>query len=255
MTTKLDFITSVQPLPRHYQLAEIIRQKIESREWLPHQQIPSERELESLYKISRTTVRQAVSTLINRGYLYHVRGRGTFVSRPKLDLSLLALTSFSDDMRARGLEPGQRVLALAYEEVSEKLRERLEPPAEIRQVLRIERLRLGNGEPVGIHNTYLPLPPGETITVAELEEVGSLYKLLESKFGLVPAEADETLEATAATAREARLLGIRRGSPVLLIERTTWSNDQRPVEFCKMVYRADRYKYYTHLRTNLPILT
>jgi GntR family transcriptional regulator, N-acetylglucosamine utilization regulator len=240
----------IRAAPRHYQLAENIRQKIENREWLPHEQIPSERELESLYKVSRTTVRQAVTTLISRGYLYHIRGRGTFVARPKLDISLLSLTSFSDDMRARGLEPGQKILSLGYEEISDKLRERLELAKDIRQILKLERLRLGNGEPVGIHIAYLPLAPGETISIAELEQTGSLYKLLESKFALVPGEADETLEATAASEREAKLLRIKTGRPVLLIERATWASDQRPLEFCKMIYRADRYKYYTHLRTH-----
>lgn len=251
MTTLPPYIKPMDAAPRYRQLFEIIRQKIESQEWAPHQRIPSERELEIAYGISRTTVRQAMSSLISQGYLYHKPGRGTFVSRPKLHLNLSSLTSFSDDVRTRGLEPGQRVISMTQVKPGEKVREGL-ALREGDQVWRIERLMLGNGESIGFHLCYLPLPQSETITEEELEKFGSLYKLLESRFNLTPAEAEETLEATAANEREARLLGIRVGSPLLLIERTTYSTLQRPMEWVKMLYRADRYKYHTRLRIPTP---
>jgi GntR family transcriptional regulator, N-acetylglucosamine utilization regulator len=236
--------------PRYYQISETIRQKIESHEWAPHQKLPTERELEKLYGVSRAIIRNALGTLVRQGYLYQVQGRGTFVSRPKLDLSLLSLSSFTDDIKARGLEPSQVLLSLRYEPVSTFLRYRLELGSEINQVLRIERLRLANAEPIGIHNAYVPLPQGETITPRELEQTGSLYKILADKYGLVPANADETLEAAAAGDREAQLLRVPPGSPLLVVERTTWSVEQKPMEFVKMLYRGDRYKYFTHLHSS-----
>jgi len=91
------------------------------------------------------------------------------------------------------------------------------------------------------------LSQGQTITLTEIEEYGSLYRLLESKFNLIPTEADETLESTIADANEADLLGISEGNPLLLIERTVWSQNRKAMEFVKVLYRGDRYKYYVRL--------
>jgi GntR family transcriptional regulator len=234
-------------VPKYHQLYDILRQKINSGDWKPHEAIPSERELETLYNVSRTTVRQAINLLVNDGFLYREHGRGTFVARPKLQHSLHLLTSFTDDMRQRGLQPGQRLLNLEYVAPSAWVRQRLELPPEMDEVLKVERLRLGDDEPVGIHVAYLPLDPDQALTAQDLDEAGSLYELLESRFNLIPVEADETLEATAANEREATLLHVPVGSPLLLIERTTWSQQHRPVEFVKMLYRADRYKYGIHI--------
>jgi GntR family transcriptional regulator len=234
-------------VPKYHQLCEIVRQKIENGVWQPHQSIPSERELEALYGISRTTVRQALDLLVSQGLLYRRHGSGTFVARPKQQHSLHLLTGFSDEMRTRGLQPGQRVLSLGFVEPTARIRSQLELAAEICQVLRIERLRLDGGEPVSIDTAYLPLSAVQSVTVADLEASGSLYAILASRFNLIPAEADETLEATAADAREASLLQVREGSPLLLIERTTWASNQRPMEFAKMLCRADRYKFYMHI--------
>jgi len=91
------------------------------------------------------------------------------------------------------------------------------------------------------------LPPGQEITRAEVEKRGSIYDILQEKFGIFPSEADETLEVTLASAEEARLLEIPEGSPLLLNERTLWSQDRKAVEFVKILYRGDRYKYTVRL--------
>ena len=233
--------------PKYYQLYEIIRQKIEGGEWPPDQPIPSERELEAMYAVSRTTVRQALGLLVRQGYLYRKHGRGTFVAPPKLQYSLHLPISFSGEMRMRGIQPGQRILEMGYVRPSPRVRQHLELPERVQEVLRIERLRFGDGEPVGLHEAYLPLAREQAITREELEEAGSLYALLEARFRLIPSEAAQTVEATLADEREARLLRVARGSPLLLIERTTWSQTRRPMEFVRMHYRADRYKCYIHV--------
>ncbi len=241
--------TRVNPfniVPKYHQLYDILRQQIEDG-WQPHEAIPSERELENLYNVSRTTVRQALNLLVNEGYLYREHGRGTFVARPKLQHSLHLLTSFTDDMRLRGLQPGQRLLSLKYVEPTSRVRQQLDLSAEVSEVLKIDRLRFGDAEPIGLHTAYLPLAGGQAITEEELAARGSLYDVLESKFNLLPAEADETLEATVADEHEASLLQVPMGSPLLLIERTTWAQTRRPMEFVKMLYRADRYKYAVHI--------
>ncbi len=247
MVGKIVRVDPLSAVPKYYQLAEILRQKIDSEQWRPHDPLPPERELETLYNVSRTTVREALNYLANQGYIYREHGRGTFVARPKIQPSLHLLQSFSAEMQARGVTPGQLILGLEYVNPPSRVRQQLDLPPEVEQVLQLERLRYANDEPIGLHLAYLHLPPEQTITQEELQETGSLYTILENKLGLIPIEADVTLEATAADKREAGLLQVNEGTPLLLVERTTFSQHRQPMEFVKVLYRADRYKYYVHM--------
>ena len=118
-------------IPKYYQLANILRQQIERRDFQPHDAIPSERKLEQHYNLSRPTIRQAIDLLSRQGYLYRVHGKGTFVSPPKLQKGMLELTSFSEDMRNRGLKPGQRVLEFGYVKPNSKIRHQVESGANV----------------------------------------------------------------------------------------------------------------------------
>ncbi len=235
-------------LPRYYQLASILREHITKGRVEAHQPIPSERELERLYKVSRPTIRQAIDLLVRQGFLSREHGKGTFVSPEKLQKGISELTSFTEDMKQRGIVPGQKILDIGYVEPPENVRARMDLPMEISQVLRIERLRLGDGIPMGLQTSYYVLPEGQTISREELEKYGSIYIMLQEKFHLIPTEADETLEAAQATQREAALLQIKPGSPLLLSERTTYSQNRRVIEFVKILYRADRYRYVAKLK-------
>jgi GntR family transcriptional regulator len=234
-------------LPRYYQLANILRESISNGRFEAHDPIPSERQLESLYSVSRTTIRQAIDLLIRQGFLYREHGRGTFVSPQKLQKGISELTSFTEDMKQRGIVPGQKILEIDYVEPSAQVRLHLELPATFERILRIERLRLGDDVPMGLQTSYYVLPEGQTISRKELEEYGSIYKMLQEKFHIIPTEADETLEVTLATPREAALLQIPPGSPLLLSERTTYSQARRVIEFVKILYRGDRYRYIAKL--------
>ncbi len=234
-------------IPKYYQLANILREQIENGTWKANETIPSERQLEQQYNLSRPTIRQAIDLLITQGYLYRIHGKGTFVSPPKLQKGILELTSFSEDMRNRGLEPGQIFLEFGLMAPPKKIKKRLEILNANQQVLRIKRIRTGNGEPIGIQDSYLNLPDGKAISKQELEERGSIYAILQEKFGIYPAEADETLEVTLASEEEAALLSIPAGSPLLLNERILYSQDRKAIEFVSILYRGDRYKYYMRL--------
>ena len=240
-------INPFNAVPKYHQLATILRGKITEGEWKTHSPIPSERQLEPLYNVSRATIRQAIELLIRQGYLYREHGRGTFVSPQKLQKGIQELTSFSEDMRSRGMEPGQILLEVTEEQPSEKVRRQLEITSGDQRVLKIDRVRLGDGTPMGIQTSFLLLPEGQSLTLEEVEKNGSIYSLMTEKFHLIPTEADETLEVVLATAREAKLLGIPESSPLLLTERTTYSQNRRPFEFVKILYRGDRYKYYVRL--------
>jgi GntR family transcriptional regulator len=246
-------ITSLDPLnivPKYYQLANMLRHKIEDGEWAPHEVIPSERQLEELYGLSRTTIRQAIAILTRQGYLYHEQGRGTFVAPQKLQKGLLELTSFSEDMQKRGLAPGQVILEMGIIEPPPKILQKLKLPDDTPKIFRLERIRLGDGQIMGLQTSYLALPEGATITRSELEKVGSLYAVLQDKFFIIPTEADETLEVTVASHREAELLQVSEGSPLLLSERVMYSQNRKAVEVVKILYRGDRYRYYVRLTRN-----
>ncbi len=233
-------------VPKYHQLAALLREKIDDGEWQPRSAIPSERQLETLYGISRTTIREAIDSLVRQGYLYREQGRGTFVSPQKLQKAMLELTSFSEDLLRRGIQPGQIIRSLEWVVPNPKILQKLELPAGTR-VLRIERIRLGNDTPIGLQTSYLALKEGQDITLKEMETRGSLYIILQEKLRIIPSEADETLEVTLATPEEAALLHIVEGAPLLLSERVLFAQDRRPVEFVKILYRGDRYRYTVRL--------
>ena len=234
-------------IPKYYQLANILRQQIENEDFQPHDPIPSERQLEAHYNLSRPTIRQAIDLLSRQGYLYRVHGKGTFVSPPKLQKGILELTSFSEDMRSRGLTPGHKILEFGYVKPNLETKRHLGITNDEKKVLRIKRLRFGNDEPIGLQDSFLSLDDELDITREEIENRGSIYAILQEKFGIYPTEADETLEVTLATREEANLLKIPEGSPLLLNERTLWSQDRKAIEFVRILYRGDRYKYFVRL--------
>jgi GntR family transcriptional regulator len=244
MSRTIDPFTAV---PKYFQLASILRQNIEEGEWAPRSPIPSERQLEVLYNISRTTIREAINSLVQQGYLYREHGRGTFVSPQKLQKGWMELTSFSEDLVKRGLVPGQIIRSLQLMQPPQRVLQRLELPAGS-LVHRIERVRLADGTPIGLQTSYLSLAPGQEITMQEMEKAGSLYRILSEKFHIIPTEADETLEVTLATPEEAGLLQVATGAPLLLNERVLFSQERTPVEYVKILYRGDRYQYFVHLK-------
>ncbi len=242
-----DTVQPTEVLPRYIQLASILRGRITSGELQPNQLIPSERQLEEIYAVSRPTIRQALDLLERQGLVYRAHGRGTFVSPQKLQKPISELTSFTEDMKRRGIEPGQKLLEIGMVEPPRDVCRQLELAYPHAPILRIERLRLGDGTPMGLQTSYYHLPDGCEITAADLEQYGSIYRLLEDKLHIIPTEAGETLEVTLATPAEAVLLQIKPGSPLLLSERTTYSQERRPVEFVKILYRGDRYTYTAKL--------
>lgn len=234
-------------VPKYHQLRDIIRQKIEDGEWPAHSAIPSERELEELYHLSRTTIREALRQLEADGHVYRSHGRGTFVAPSRQLTALNAMTSFTDDMRMRGMEPGQRILSMGREEPSPDVREQLALAPSVESIFLLKRLRLANGEPICLQTAHLVLPSGAQIEQDDLESLGSLYALLSSRFGIHVAEAEQTVEATLARPDEAELLGIPPGSPLLMMVRRSRMQDRQPLEYTKMLLRGDRYRYFVRV--------
>jgi GntR family transcriptional regulator len=231
-------------IPFYLQLKRLIEVQVMSGTLAPHSRIPSERELSEQYEISRMTARRALLELTREGRIYTSVGKGTFVAEPKISQNLQALTSFSEDMRARGLRPVARVLRRelcpAAAEVAAGLRIALETP-----VLCIERLRLADDEPMALERAHFHFAGMDELFHDSID--GSLYELLRKRFQLVPTEAIQEFEARLATPPEQELLRIGAGAPVLTIARTTLDSSRRPFEFVQAIYRADRYSFVARL--------
>ncbi len=233
-------IDKTSPIPIYHQLEEYIKSQIEIGELKPDEAIPSERVYADLFKISRMTIRQALTNLVNDGYLYRQKGKGTFVNQKKVEKSLQGMTSFTEDMKERGLTPGSRLVSFeiipASRQIAEKLRLGEHTP-----VFEIKRVRLADDAPLALETTYLPANLVKGLTEEIINR--SLYEYIEEKLSLTIHEATQEIEAAIAKEHELRLLGIDRGSPVLLIHRSSYLKDGTPFEYVKSAYRADRYKF------------
>src|SRR5438105_12006723 len=234
------------PLPRYYQLKEIMRERVRAGEWQPGDLIPSERELGETYGISRMTARQAITDLVNEGLFYREQGKGTFVSQHKITQQLIQLTGFTEDIRARGQRPGTKVLSAEMFPADEATAERLRI-SQGTLIFRLRRLRLADDEPLAIELSQISFKGCEKLLEEDLEH-NSLYRVLETKCGIQLMEADQELEAGLAGNEETQLLKISIGSPVLFTRRTTYTERNQPVEYAKAVYCGNKYTFYTHLK-------
>ncbi|GAA2286516.1 GntR family transcriptional regulator [Nonomuraea roseoviolacea subsp. roseoviolacea] len=231
------------PVPKYFQLREILLDLIDSEELRIGAAIPSERELCQRFGLSRMTVRQAVDHLVSEGRLHRVPGKGTFVARPKIELAL-QLTSFTDDMRARGMEPGSRDLDRRIVRASAHLAKELgiQPGEEVHF---IERLRTADGEPLSIERAHIPVRLAPGLGDLDLADK-SLYELLETRYGLVMDAGELTIDGGIADPSDADLLKLPRGGAVLLLQRRSFSGGVC-AELGVSTYRADRYQLRTSL--------
>lgn len=234
------------PVPRYHQLKEILRERIRSGEWKPGDLIPSERELSETYHISRMTARQAITDLVNEGVFYREQGRGTFVTRNKITQQLIRLTGFTEDISARGQHPGAKVVSAEMRPADDVTAERLRITPGT-PIFCLQRLRLADGEPLAIEVSHLSFKGCERLVEEDLE-TQSLYRLLESKYGLPLMEAEQEIEAGLAGADEADLLKVAPGAAVLFTRRTTFTDRNQPIEYAKSVYCGAKYTFYTHLK-------
>lgn len=232
------------PQPKHAQLTETLADLV-ARELGPDQAIPSERDLMTAYGVSRTTVRKAIESLITDGVLHRVHGKGTFVSRPRLE-SRLHLASFTQDMRRRGLTPSTSLLGVLLDR----------PPADIARALelgpdelawRIDRVRLADKQPIAVENGWYAEPALPGLDRLDLSD--SLYALFSKHYGLVVDSAEQTLWGESADTMTARRLDAPLHTPLLVFRRISRAGG-RPLEYVVSRYRGDRYQIHMTLDRN-----
>jgi GntR family transcriptional regulator len=206
--------------------------------------IPSERQLSVDLGVSRLTVRAALDELVREGYLLRRRGAGTFVSEPKIAQEL-TMTSFTEDMRRRGMRPESKTLELKVVPAGARLGRFLHvSPSE--PIIVAKRLRLADRDTMAIETLHVreALVPG--LTAKELERK-SFYELLRERYNIVIAGGTQTIEPTVTNEEESEALGVPLHSPAFLFERFTHAENGGAVEFVHSIYRGDRYRLVTDL--------
>lgn len=206
----------------------------------PGDLVPTERDLAQRLDTSRTTVRQAIAELVSDGRLVRRQGRGTFVAPPKL-MRVRQLTSFSEDLSSDGWRPGSIILDISQESAADEVCTGL-LVEEGSPYLRVERLRTAAEEPIAHEVAHLP---GRYPGLADaLATQGSLYRTLRDNYGVDLFVVEDTVETTLADPREATLLGVDTGLPMLLIHRTAWGAAGSPVEWTRSTFRGDRFRFH-----------
>jgi GntR family transcriptional regulator len=231
---------SEEGTPLYLQLARSLREHISSGGIDPGSALPSERDLSEMAGLSRVTVRKGIEQLIDEGVLVRKQGSGTFVAR-RIEAPGAKLSSFSDDTRSRGEDPGVVWIYRSYAQPTEEEATALDvsPTA---KVARLGRVRLAGGEPLAIEHAVIP-----ATFMPDLDSLGdSLYQALEAH-GYRPTSGTQRVRASLATPTEAGILCVKQNSEVLRIERLTRIPDGRVVEFTRSVYRGDRYEFVTEL--------
>ncbi|WP_433008357.1 GntR family transcriptional regulator [Kribbella sp. CA-294648] len=207
--------------------------------------LPPERTLAKEFGVSRWTMRQAIRELVADGRLRARQGQGTFVATPKL-IQPLALLSYTEALRAQGLQPGREVVVFEEIAADEVLAGQLEI-AVGDPVHRLERVLLADGQPIGLETTYLSVARFPTLREV-LQPEGSLYRCLTDDLGVQFAEGEELVETVIASPREAELLKATQSLPMLLLHRTTRDTTGRPIESVRSLYRGDRVGFRATLR-------
>jgi len=226
--------------PMYFQIHSQLLEMIQSGQLRYDDPLPSEEELSRIYGVSRMTSRQALQALKSLGYASRHRGRGSFVSKPRVEKDINHLCGFTAEMRALGIVASSQVLEAGLENATAEVAKQLGIKVD-EKIFKLRRLRMADGQPVAIEEIRLPSVryPG----IEDIDFAGcSLYQTLREKYGIRVSLADEILEARTATKREADLLQIKERSSLLAITRTLWSTDGQPVETAFSVYRGDRYR-------------
>ena len=237
----MQVIDKTSPTPYYHQLADLLRHEMSERVSQGEvYQLSSENELAERHGITRATVRHALDVLEREGWIYREKGKGSFAAVRRVEQELTQLVSTTEDMRQRGWSLITKVVSLEQMPAALYVAHALEL-AEGKPVYELCRLRIVDDEPLSLQTAYLPVE-----LCSKLEEndlISSLYRLLETRYGLRLWTGKEILRARCPTPYEAQLLQIQEAMPVMYMERVTYAAHGAPVEYLESVWRGDRYDF------------
>jgi len=240
------FVDRASGIPYYIQVRDSLQGHFEAGTWKPGEQLPGELELCRMFDVSRTVIRQALNDLGSKGLVVREKGKGTFVAKPKIRESLVQkLTGFYQDMVEQGYKPVTHVLKQNVIAASQKLAGylKLEPGI---PVIEIERLRFVEDVPIQLVTTYLPYKLCPDLLDEDLSNQ-SLYHLLEKRCGVMIVRGHRSIEAVPANDYEARLLRVKRGAPLILLDSVGFAEDDQPVEYYHALHRGDRTRFEVEL--------
>jgi GntR family transcriptional regulator len=234
-------------IPLYFQIQRALMERIQAGELSEGDSLASEEELARIYQVSRMTARQALHGLKTKGYAFSQKGRGTFVTRPKLEKNIMHLRGFTEDMKHLGMVPSSKLIEQTVVQATADLAEKLKVEVD-ETVMRLRRLRLADGIPMALEVSHIPLrrfPGLEKTNFAKQ----SLYFILRENFNVRVAYADEVIEALPATREESELLTIPRRASILSITRVVITAEDIPIEAASSRYRGDRYRASVRIPT------
>lgn len=232
------------PIPLYYTIKEELIKQIENEEVKPDEAVPSEAQIMKTFNVSRTTARKAVETLLNEGYVYIVRGKGTFVKGKKFSQGILALTSCTEMLREKGFNPEVRVLSGKIVTPSKKIQTRM-GLSERDKVFNLERVNYVENVPMNFTNSYLAYKYAEGIEKYDFSSC-SVYESLKNIYGIEILDAYRTVEAVLPGKEVARILEIGEESPILKFDAIVYGRQNGKeiiIESYNTYFRSDRSKF------------
>jgi len=234
----MSILSKSDGIPLYVQIRKALREDILNEILTPGQKIPSEDELAVRFGVSRMTVRQGISDLIDEGLLYRRHGVGTFVTQPHVERDHSRLTNFFESARAEGIQVNVHLLAADILPAKPKVARAL-CLAEGDLVVQVKTLRFADGLPITVHDAHVPYKLFPQLLQEDLETL-HLWEIFDS-YGHRVKRAVQRLEAREAEEEIANLLEMDEGAPILYKERTVFQEDGTPVEFTYCYNRGDRY--------------
>lgn len=227
-------------IPIYIQLEEEINRKIKNREYLPGEALPTERELTEFYQVSRMTIRQVISNMVNKGILYRIHGKGAYISKEIIKKNL-EIQSFSEDMLKRNLVPGNKVVQFDKIIPNDNIREMLQLNKD-EKVYCLHRIRLANNEPMAIEFCYLPEKYFANITKYNMERC-SLYTILKEDYNIQFYYMKQSIKAENLSKKDAEILLSKTKGVGLVSNKLIYNNESIPIEYTKTIYNSERYTF------------
>lgn len=240
-----EIVDATKNIALYVQVKDILVKRIQEKTWKPNTLIPTEQELMEEFNVSRTTIRQAISMLVQDGLLEKKQGKGTIVKQQRLVGSLGKLKGFAEEAVEKGLTPHSKLVRAEFSTdlYFEKSMLELE---EDEEVLVVERIRFADKTPIAIERSCWPASIGKILTQHDLDGA-KFYEILEQN-DVHLKRAKEKISAINATIYEADLLGIRGGEALLEMTRLSFGFDDKPIEFTNTKFRSDKYHYDIELK-------
>lgn len=230
------------PIPYYVQLIDHLRSEIEKEVWKPGEKLPGEHALCDTYGVSRSVVRRSLREMELEGLILRRKARGSFVAEPKISAELAQrLSGFYEDMAERGQPPSSQILKLGIESAGQKVAEYLKIGIGSK-IIEMQRLRSIKKDPIILESIYLPHNLCAGLEKTDMTDA-SLYATLENQFGIIPEHGWRNFEAVIADEREAKLMQIDIGGPLLLINSVIYRADDTAILFSHAVHRGDRSRF------------